>query len=50
MAPSGRPMDGGSGSGLPPEPEISNITFSKLNGSLGLSIVAAKVSEKIKFP
>ena len=27
------------------QPEVINVTFSKVNGSMGLSIVAAKVSE-----
>ena len=30
--------------GLPQDPEVVNVSFKKVNGSMGLSIVAAKVS------
>ncbi len=34
---------GGGGGGLPTEPEVITVAFNKVHGSMGLSIVAAKV-------
>ena len=44
QAPGGGPA--ADGAALPPgkEPEVTHVTFNKVNGSMGLSIVAAKVS------
>jgi hypothetical protein len=35
--------------GMPQEPEVMMVSFGKVNGSMGLSIVAAKVSS-LYFP
>lgn len=36
------PRSEGAAQGMPKEPQVINITFNKVNGSMGLSIVAAK--------
>ena len=39
---------GGDHLGAPKEPEVIVVAFDKVNGSMGLSIVAAKVSDICK--
>ena len=36
-------MEAPPGAGMGKEPEVTFVTFNKVNGSMGLSIVAAKV-------
>ncbi len=39
------PGEGGPPGSVPKEPDVLTVTFGKVHGSMGLSIVAAKVND-----